>query len=392
MGADEAPSFSRGRHGGAAQAGRRLRRRLPRAGTPPSRPARCSPTRSARRTPAAWPPARPSSNPTSTPAPRPRDRQDLAAQARREAAQQTSRWSLLPLIARGTTLGFIVCTRNDAHRAFDAYDVEIGMDFAARAALFIDNARRYSRERATALTLQRSMLPTGLTAPSSIEIRHRYLPGNQLIEVGGDWYESIALPGGRVALIVGDVAGHGVRAAVTMGRLRTALQTIVNLELSPSEGLQQLDALMREHRRARPRLRDLRLRRLRRDRRHLRDRLRRPPAAAAAAAERRQRVPRRTARAAARRRRGHHRVPYLHDRRRQHPRPLHRRPRGEPRPGHRRRPRSACAACSARKRSDRPLEDLAKATLDGAYSDHDRDDIAVLIARLRRLPEGTSCR
>jgi anti-sigma regulatory factor (Ser/Thr protein kinase) len=152
---------------------------------------------------------------------------------------------LLPLIARGTTLGFIVCTRSDAHRAFDAYDVEIGMDFAARAALYIDNARRYSRERATALTLQRSMLPTGLTAPSSVEIRHRYLPGNQLIEVGGDWYDAIALPGGRVALIVGDVAGHGVRAAVTMGRLRTALQTIVNLELSPSEGLQQVDALMR---------------------------------------------------------------------------------------------------------------------------------------------------
>lgn len=152
---------------------------------------------------------------------------------------------LLPLIARGTTLGFIVGTRSSAHRAFDAYDVEIGMEFAARAALYIDNARRYSRERATALTLQRSMLPTGLTAPSSVEIRHRYLPGNQLIEVGGDWYEAIALPGGRVALIVGDVAGHGVGAAVTMGRLRTALQTIVNLELSPAEGLQQVDALMR---------------------------------------------------------------------------------------------------------------------------------------------------
>jgi serine phosphatase RsbU (regulator of sigma subunit)/anti-sigma regulatory factor (Ser/Thr protein kinase) len=153
---------------------------------------------------------------------------------------------LLPLIAKGNTLGFIVCTRNPAHRPFDAYDVEIGMQFAARAALYMDNARRYSRERATALTLQRSMLPIGLTAPSSVEIRHRYLPGNQLIEVGGDWYESIAMPGGRVALIVGDVAGHGVRAAVTMGRLRTALRTLVNMELSPADGLQQLDALMRD--------------------------------------------------------------------------------------------------------------------------------------------------
>src|SRR6266566_1213269 len=152
---------------------------------------------------------------------------------------------VLPLIARGTMLGFFVGTRQEGFRRFDAYDVEIGMDFATRAAVFIDNARRYSREHATALTLQRSMLPTGLSFPSSVEVRHRYLPGSKMIEVGGDWYESIALPGGRVALVVGDVAGHGVRAAVTMGRLRAAIQTLARLELSPAESLQQLDELMR---------------------------------------------------------------------------------------------------------------------------------------------------
>jgi anti-sigma regulatory factor (Ser/Thr protein kinase) len=151
---------------------------------------------------------------------------------------------LLPLIARGTILGFLACTRLEGFRRFDAYDVEIGMDFASRAAVFIDNARRYSREHATALTLQRSMLPTGLSYPSSVEVRHRYLPGSKLIEVGGDWYESIALPGGRVALVVGDVAGHGVRAAVTMGRLRTAIHTLAMLELPPADSLQQLDELM----------------------------------------------------------------------------------------------------------------------------------------------------
>jgi stage II sporulation SpoE-like protein/GAF domain-containing protein len=153
---------------------------------------------------------------------------------------------LLPLNARGSTLGFIVCTRRKGFRAFDAYDTEIGMEFASRAAIFIDNARRYNRERATALTLQRSLLPTGLSAPSSVEIQHRYLPGSQLIEVGGDWYESINLPGARVALVVGDVAGHGVRAAVTMGRLRTAIQTLTMLELPPAESLQQLNELMRK--------------------------------------------------------------------------------------------------------------------------------------------------
>jgi serine phosphatase RsbU (regulator of sigma subunit) len=151
---------------------------------------------------------------------------------------------LLPLIAQGTTLGFFVCVRKTGYRAFDAYDQEIGMEFASRAAMFIDNARRYNREHATALTLQRSMLPTGLSAPSSVDVRHRYLPGSKLIEVGGDWYESIALPGARVALVVGDVAGHGVRAAVTMGRLRTAIHTLARLELPPAESLQQLDELM----------------------------------------------------------------------------------------------------------------------------------------------------
>ena len=153
---------------------------------------------------------------------------------------------LLPLIAHGTLLGLLVCTRVPGYRRFDRYDVEIGMEFASRAAIVIDNARRFSRERATALALQRSLLPNRLSAPSSVEVRHRYLPGSKLVEVGGDWYESIALPGARVALIVGDVAGHGVRAAVTMGRLRTALHTLANLEYPPADALHVLHELMIE--------------------------------------------------------------------------------------------------------------------------------------------------
>lgn len=153
---------------------------------------------------------------------------------------------LLPLIARDTLLGMMVCVRVPGFRRFDAYDVEIGMEFAARAAIVLDNARRFSRERATALALQRSLLPNRLSAPTSVEVRHRYLPGSKLVEVGGDWYESIKLPGARVALIVGDVAGHGVRAAVTMGRLRTALHTLANLEFSPADALHELNELMIE--------------------------------------------------------------------------------------------------------------------------------------------------
>jgi serine phosphatase RsbU (regulator of sigma subunit)/anti-sigma regulatory factor (Ser/Thr protein kinase) len=151
---------------------------------------------------------------------------------------------VIPAVSKGTVLGLFCCFREAGTRKFDRYDMEMGMEFAARSAVFFNHATRYNREHATALTLQRAMLPTGLTYPSSIEVKHRYLPGSELVEVGGDWYESIRLPGARVALVVGDVAGHGVRAAVTMGRLRTAIQTLAMLELPPAESLQQLDELM----------------------------------------------------------------------------------------------------------------------------------------------------
>jgi serine phosphatase RsbU (regulator of sigma subunit)/anti-sigma regulatory factor (Ser/Thr protein kinase) len=151
---------------------------------------------------------------------------------------------VVPAIHRGTVLGLFCCFRDAGTRKYDRYDVEMAMEYATRSAVFFNHATRYNREHATALTLQRAMLPTGLTAPSSVQVKHRYLPGSQLVEVGGDWYESIRLPGARVALVVGDVAGHGVRAAVTMGRLRTAIQTLAKLELPPAESLSQLDDLM----------------------------------------------------------------------------------------------------------------------------------------------------
>jgi hypothetical protein len=151
---------------------------------------------------------------------------------------------LLPLSAANMTLGFLVCSREPGQRPFDSSDVELGIGMASRAAVFLTNARRFNMEHATALTLQRSMLPTGLSAPSSVEVRHRYLPGSKLLDVGGDWCESITLPGARVALVVGDVAGHGVRAAVTMGRIRAAIHTLAMQELPPVESLLQLDELM----------------------------------------------------------------------------------------------------------------------------------------------------
>nr|BFE82180.1 hypothetical protein GCM10020093_047810 [Planobispora longispora] len=109
----------------------------------------------------------------------------------------------------------------------------IGEDLAARTAICLDNARLYGHERRTALTLQSSLLPADLYQPLGLTIASRYLPASDLAGVGGDWYDVIPLPGCRVALVVGDVMGHGIRAAATMGQLRTAARTLAGLDLNP---------------------------------------------------------------------------------------------------------------------------------------------------------------
>ncbi|QIY66525.2 SpoIIE family protein phosphatase [Streptomyces sp. RPA4-2] len=147
---------------------------------------------------------------------------------------------LIPLCARGTTLGVAQFLR---HRP-DAYgdeDLLLAQEIAARAAVAVDNARRYTHARATALALQRSLLPRGTPEQSAVEVASRYLPAAAQLGVGGDWYDVIPLSGARVALVVGDVVGHGIQAAATMGRLRTAVRTLADLDLPPDELLTHLD-------------------------------------------------------------------------------------------------------------------------------------------------------
>ncbi|GGN23264.1 SpoIIE family protein phosphatase [Streptomyces fuscichromogenes] len=150
----------------------------------------------------------------------------------------------VPLTARGTTLGVVAFVRHQHPEVFREDDVVLAEELAVRAAVCIDNARRYTRQRATALTLQRSLLPQALPEQAAVEIASRYLPAGAQVGVGGDWFDVIPLSGARVALVVGDVVGHGLHASATMGRLRTAVLTLADIDLPPDELLTHLDDLV----------------------------------------------------------------------------------------------------------------------------------------------------
>ncbi|MFI8185598.1 SpoIIE family protein phosphatase [Actinacidiphila glaucinigra] len=166
--------------------------------------------------------------------------------ARARAAREVGAHSLMvvPLVARGLVLGLISLWRTRRREPFEADDLTLAEEFAARAALSIDNARRYTQQHQAALTLQHSLLPGNVPWHPAAEVAHRYLPANTATGVGGDWFDVIPLSGLRIALVVGDVVGRGLHAAATMGRLRTAVHTLAHLDPTPDEVLSHLDDLV----------------------------------------------------------------------------------------------------------------------------------------------------
>ncbi|MET8541542.1 SpoIIE family protein phosphatase [Kitasatospora sp. NPDC004799] len=148
----------------------------------------------------------------------------------------------VPLRARGVLLGVARFWRAQRAEPFEAEDLALAEELVSHAAVCIDNARRYTREHAMAVTLQHSLLPRSLPEQTALDVAHRYLPAQA--GVGGDWFDVIPLPGARVALVVGDVVGHGLHAAATMGRLRTAIHNFSTLDLPPDELLGHLDELV----------------------------------------------------------------------------------------------------------------------------------------------------
>ncbi|MBA6432942.1 SpoIIE family protein phosphatase [Streptomyces sp. GMR22] len=148
----------------------------------------------------------------------------------------------VPLIARGVVLGIASFYRSLDPAPFGDDDRSLAHELATRAALSMDNARRYTREHNMVLALQHSLLPHGVPDQNAAEVAHRYLPAES--RVGGDWYDVIALPGTRFGLVVGDVTGHGLHSAATMGRLRTAARSFAELDFPPDEVLTHLDNLV----------------------------------------------------------------------------------------------------------------------------------------------------
>ncbi|MEU2541053.1 SpoIIE family protein phosphatase [Streptomyces iakyrus] len=150
----------------------------------------------------------------------------------------------VPIRSRGTTLGITTFYRRHHREAFDEEDLRLAEDIVARAGVCVDNARRYTRERDAALVLQRSLLPHRLPEQDAVEVAACYRPADELTGLGGDWYDLIPLSGARVALVVGEVPGHGIDAAAAMGQLRTAVRTLAALDLPPEEVLAHLDDLV----------------------------------------------------------------------------------------------------------------------------------------------------
>lgn len=148
------------------------------------------------------------------------------------------------LLVGGRVLGVMVFTRDPERGPFRPAEITSIERVAARASIWMDNARLHDQLRHMAISMQTAMLPTKLATPAGLEIAHRYLPGSDMAVVGGDWFDVIELSGGRVALVVGDVMGHGTQAASAMGQMRTAVRTLAAVDLPPAEVLAHLDDLM----------------------------------------------------------------------------------------------------------------------------------------------------
>jgi serine phosphatase RsbU (regulator of sigma subunit) len=150
---------------------------------------------------------------------------------------------VVPLEARGEVLGALTLGSAQSDRRFDEDDLALARDLGRRAGLAIDNARLYQQEHRTAAVLQQALLPKQLSAVPGLALAARYLPATTGAEVGGDWYDVLALADGRVGLVIGDVVGHDIEAAGVMGTLRHALRAYAWVDGGPASVIRRVDEL-----------------------------------------------------------------------------------------------------------------------------------------------------
>ncbi|WP_405427349.1 PP2C family protein-serine/threonine phosphatase [Streptomyces erythrochromogenes] len=147
----------------------------------------------------------------------------------------------VPLAGRGEAYGRLLAARADS--AFSA-DETATLHFAARlACAHVGHARRLAATEKIALDLQRALVAEPGRPHPNLEVASRYLPLGSRALVGGDWFETVRLHFGRTLLVVGDVMGHGLEAAVDMNAYRSILREVASTDLAPHRVLRQLDAL-----------------------------------------------------------------------------------------------------------------------------------------------------
>jgi GAF domain-containing protein len=152
--------------------------------------------------------------------------------------------AILPMQARGRTVGLLTIFNGPHARPFDDTELATARDVAARAALAQDNARLYAQQRELAEELQRSLL-TPPPEPDHVEVVVRYAAAARAAQVGGDWYDAFLQPDGATMLVIGDVVGHDTAAAAAMGQVRGLLRGIAfTTEQGPAAVLTRLDAAL----------------------------------------------------------------------------------------------------------------------------------------------------
>jgi serine phosphatase RsbU (regulator of sigma subunit) len=157
-------------------------------------------------------------------------------------------WMVVPLRSTRAVEGVLVFAVSGRGRVASDRELDVAVEVGVRAGIAVEHARRYEDQVALAEVLQRAVLPESLPRLPGLELAARYLPAGPRSgrEVGGDWYDAVTLRDGRVGLAVGDVSGHGLGAAATMGRLRTALRVYALDGVAPGDVLDRLNRFLHD--------------------------------------------------------------------------------------------------------------------------------------------------